>query len=196
MSLLSDKTLKHNVSAQAFTAITSAMIWPFVNKPVREVDGKKVISYGLSSGGYDVRLGNEFKVFRNLHADYIDPKNFDEAATETVFREDYLMLPPFSCALGVTVEEFNIPRNILVECLGKSTYARCMVFINTTPIEPGFKGKVVLEIFNASPLPVKLYVGEGIAQFLFHELDQECEISYADKGGKYQNQQGVQTPLA
>lgn len=170
------------------------MIEDFVDHSVREVDGKKVISYGLSSMGYDVRLAKGLKVFTNVNNAIIDPKGLDPAAFIDK-DDDVVIIPPNGFALGHTVETFNIPRDTLVVCLGKSTYARAGVAINITPIEPGFSGQVVIEIANTTNLPVKIYTGEGIAQFLFGQSDENCETSYGDRNGKYQNQRGIQLPL-
>lgn len=169
------------------------MITPFEPNNVREVDGKRIVSYGTSSYGYDVRLDNKFKVFTNVHSEVIDPLNFSEKCF--VEKEgDYVIIPPNSYLLGSTIETFCIPRNVMVIAVGKSTWARAGAIVNVTPIEPGFAGSVVVEISNSTPLPMKIHAGHGIAQFLFFESDEACEISYADKGGKYQNQKGVVTP--
>lgn len=176
------------------------MIVPFVRECVREVNGKKFLSYGVGSSGYDVRLDTEFKIFSNLNTKIIDPKNFDDrclAAVEATTDEDgtYIIMPPNTYALALTIEEFDIPRDVCATVLGKSTYARAGIIINTTPIEPGFKGRVVIEIANTTPLPSRVYAKEGIAQFIFHRLDKPCSVSYADRSGKYQNQQTLQTPI-
>ena len=171
------------------------MISPFVESSVRVNEaGEKVISYGLSSMGYDVRLAKGLKVFTNVNNAILDPKGLDPAAFVDK-DDDVVIIPPNGFALGHTVETFNVPRDVLIVCLGKSTYARAGVAINVTPIEPGFKGQVVIEIANTTNLPVKIYTGEGIAQFLFGQSDENCLVSYDDRGGKYQNQSGIQLPL-
>ena len=154
---------------------------------------ERIISYGLSSFGYDVRLSDEFKIFTNTNATLIDPLDFDRK-TYVEHKGEFCIIPPHSYALGSTIETFNIPRDIMVICVGKSTYARCGAIVNTTPIEPGFKGNVVIEIFNATSLPLKVYANQGIAQFLFFKGN-DCAVSYADRKGKYMNQTGVQTAL-
>ncbi|RLC58494.1 MAG: dCTP deaminase [Chloroflexota bacterium] len=172
-------------------ALEQRMIEPFVDGQVR--DG--VISYGLSSYGYDIRVADEFKIFTPGLGDLtlVDPKRFDTRAMVD-FTGDVCVIPPNSFALGRSVEYFRVPRNVLCVCLGKSTYARCGIIVNITPFEPEWQGYVTLEISNTTPLPAKIYAGEGIAQVLFFEADEECEISYADKRGKYQAQQGVVLP--
>jgi len=172
-------------------ALEQRMIEPFVDGQVR--DG--VISYGLSSYGYDIRVADEFKIFTPGLGDLtlVDPKRFDTRAMVD-FTGDVCVIPPNSFALGRSVEYFRVPRNVLCVCLGKSTYARCGIIVNITPFEPEWEGYVTLEISNTTPLPAKIYAGEGIAQVLFFEADEECEISYADKRGKYQAQQGVVLP--
>nr|HID12520.1 dCTP deaminase [Anaerolineae bacterium] len=172
-------------------ALEQRMIEPFVDGQVR--DG--VISYGLSSYGYDIRVADEFKIFTPGLGDLtiVDPKRFDTRAMVD-FRGEVCVIPPNSFALGRSVEYFRIPRNVLCICLGKSTYARCGIIVNITPFEPEWQGYVTLEISNTTPLPAKIYAGEGIAQVLFFEADEECEVSYADKRGKYQAQQGVVLP--
>ena len=162
------------------------MIRPFVDKQIR----KGVISYGVSSYGYDIRVANEFKVFTNINSTVVDPKNFDEKSFITV-KADYCIIPPNSFALAKTVEHFKIPRDILTVCVGKSTYARCGIIINVTPFEPEWEGFVTLEISNTTPLPAKIYANEGIAQVLFFQGDQPCRTSYKDKKGKYQKQKGL-----
>jgi len=162
------------------------MIKPFVDKQIR----KGVISYGVSSYGYDIRVANEFKVFTNINSTVVDPKNFDEKSFITV-KADYCIIPPNSFALAKTVEHFKIPRDILTVCVGKSTYARCGIIINVTPFEPEWEGFVTLEISNTTPLPAKIYANEGIAQVLFFRGDQPCRTSYKDKKGKYQKQKGL-----
>lgn len=170
-------------------SLENKMIEPFVDKQVRS----GVISYGVSSYGYDVRVANEFKIFTNVFSATVDPKNF--ASNSMVdFVGDVCVVPPNSFALARTVEYFRIPRNVLTVCLGKSTYARCGIIVNVTPFEPEWEGFVTLEISNTTPLPAKIYANEGLAQVLFFEADEECEISYADKKGKYQGQQSIVLP--
>jgi len=165
------------------------MIEPFVDGQVR--DG--VISYGVSSYGYDVRVADEFKIFTNVFSAVVDPKNFDTKSMVDYVGE-VCVVPPNSFALARTVEYFRIPRNVLTICLGKSTYARCGIIVNVTPFEPEWEGFVTLEISNTTPLPAKIYANEGLAQVLFFEAVEECEISYADKKGKYQKQQSIVLP--
>ena len=171
------------------------MIEPFEPGQVRYVDNKKVISYGTSSDGYDIRCADEFKVFTNINSTIVDPKDFDPASFVDV-KSDVCIIPPNSFALARTVEYFRIPRNVLTVCLGKSTYARCGIIVNVTPFEPEWEGYVTLEFSNTTPLPAKIYAGEGCAQVLFFESDEPCEVSYADRGGKYQKQHGVTLPRA
>lgn len=171
------------------------MIEPFEPGQVRYVDNKKVISYGTSSYGYDIRCADEFKVFTNINLTIVDPKDFDPASFVDV-KSDVCIIPPNSFALARTVEYFRIPRNVLTVCLGKSTYARCGIIVNVTPFEPEWEGYVTLEFSNTTPLPAKIYAGEGCAQVLFFESDEPCEVSYADRGGKYQKQHGVTLPRA
>ena len=169
------------------------MIEPFVEGQVRDADGNRVISYGTSSYGYDVRCADEFKIFTNINSVIVDPKNFDEESFVDV-KSDVCIIPPNSFALARTVEYLRIPRNVLTICLGKSTYARCGIIVNVTPLEPEWEGHVTLEFSNTSPLPAKIYANEGVAQFLFFESDEMCETSYLDRGGKYQGQKGVTLP--
>lgn len=170
------------------------MIEPFSENQVRlDENGNKLISYGVSSYGYDVRCSNEFKVFTNIHSAVVDPKSFDEKSFVDI-ESDICVIPPNSFALARTVEYFKIPRNVLTVCLGKSTYARCGIIVNVTPLEPEWEGHVTLEFSNTTNLPAKIYAGEGVAQMLFLESDEECEISYKDRGGKYQGQTGVTLP--
>ena len=171
------------------------MIEPFEPGQVRYVDNKKVISYGTSSYGYDIRCADEFKVFTNINSTIVDPKDFDPASFVDV-KSDVCIIPPNSFALARTVEYFRIPRNVLTVCLGKSTYARCGIIVNVTPFEPEWEGYVTLEFSNTTQLPAKIYAGEGCAQVLFFESDEPCEVSYADRGGKYQKQHGVTLPRA
>lgn len=165
------------------------MIDPFAPAQVRE----GVISYGVSSYGYDVRVANEFKIFTNVFASIVDPKHFDPRSMVD-YSGDVCIIPPNSFALARTVEYFRIPRNVLVMCLGKSTYARCGIVVNVTPLEPEWEGYVTLEISNTTPLPAKIYAKEGLAQMLFFEADEVCKVSYADKKGKYQKQQSIVLP--
>ncbi|NLW05760.1 MAG: dCTP deaminase [Pseudomonadaceae bacterium] len=172
-----------------------AMITPFEPGQVREADGQKIISYGTSSYGYDVRCANEFKIFTNINSTIVDPKNFDEK-NFVDFKGDRCIIPPNSFALARTVERFSIPRDVLVVCLGKSTYARCGIIVNVTPLEPEWEGYVTLEFSNTTTLPAVIYANEGVAQMLFFGGDQVCDVSYKDRGGKYQGQEGVTLPKA
>ncbi len=165
------------------------MIEPFADSQVRN----GVISYGVSSYGYDIRVADEFKIFTNVFSAVVDPKNFDPKSMVD-YQGDVCIIPPNSFALGRTVEYFRIPRSVLTICLGKSTYARCGIIVNVTPFEPEWEGYVTLEISNTTPLPAKIYANEGIAQVLFFQADEECTISYADKKGKYQKQQAIVLP--
>ena len=169
------------------------MIEPFEPRQIREHDGNRVISYGTSSYGYDVRCSDNFKVFTNIHSATVDPKYFDEQSFVDL-KDDVCIIPPNSFALAGTVEYFRIPRSVLTVCVGKSTYARCGIIVNVTPLEPEWEGHVTLEFSNTTTLPAKIYAHEGVAQMLFFESDEECEISYADRGGKYQGQTGVTLP--
>lgn len=177
------------------------MITPFQERLVREVEGRRIISSGISSYGYDMRLAQDgFRVFSPIASAEIDPKNFDEnSLVESPLRvtEDgsqYWLLPPHSYALGVTVETFNMPRRVIGICVGKSTYARSGLIVNTTPLEPGWRGRLVLEFSNSADLPIRIYANEGIAQVTFFESDEDCEVSYGDRSGKYQDQVGLVTP--
>ncbi len=170
-------------------ALEHQMIDPFVDDQVRE----GVISYGVSSYGYDVRVGDEFKVFTNVYNTVVDPKHFDSKSFVDI-RADVCIIPPNSFALASTIEYFRIPRDILTICLGKSTYARCGIIVNVTPFEPEWEGHVTIEISNTTPLPAKIYANEGIAQVLFFQSDEPCAKSYKDKKGKYQAQRGVTLP--
>jgi len=165
------------------------MIEPFEDRQVRA----GVISYGVSSYGYDVRIARDFKIFTNINSTIVDPKNFDPRSFVD-FEGDVCVIPPNSFALARTVERFRVPRNVLVICLGKSTYARCGIIVNVTPLEPEWEGIVTLEVSNTTPLPAKIYANEGIAQMLFFESDEPCEVSYADKKGKYQAQDKLTLP--
>ena len=187
MSIKSDKWI-------TAMSLEKDMIKPFSENQIRLDDaGNKLISYGVSSYGYDVRCSNEFKVFTNIHSAIVDPKLFDEKSFVDI-NSDVCIIPPNSFALARTIEYFKIPRNVLTVCLGKSTYARCGIIVNVTPLEPEWEGHVTLEFSNTTNLPAKIYAGEGVAQMLFFESDEECETSYKDRGGKYQGQTGVTLP--
>ena len=186
MTIKSDKWIRR-MAAQA------RMIEPFEAGQVKEVQGRRIVSYGTSSYGYDVRCSTEFKIFTNINSTIVDPKHFDEK-NFVDYRGEVCIIPPNSFALARTVEYFRIPRNVLTICLGKSTYARCGIIVNVTPLEPEWEGIVTLEVSNTTPLPARIYAGEGIAQFLFFEGNEACETSYADKKGKYQAQHGVTLP--
>ena len=188
MSLQSDRWIRE-------MAQEHGMIEPFIDGQIRYVDGEKVISFGLSSYGYDLRVANEFKVFTNLYNSLVDPKNFSEAAFVNI-EADTCIIPPNSFALARSVEYFRIPRNVLTICIGKSTYARCGIIVNVTPFEPEWEGYVTLEISNTTPLPAKIYANEGLAQVLFYEAAEACEISYADRKGKYMGQTKITLPVA
>jgi len=170
-------------------SLTRDMINPFCEKQVR--DG--VISYGLSSFGYDLRVADEFKIFTNVNSAIVDPKKFDERSF-VALRADSIMVPPNSFALARSVEYFKIPRDVLTICVGKSTYARCGIIVNVTPFEPEWEGFVTLEISNTTPLPAKIYANEGLCQILFFQGDEPCQVSYKDKAGKYQKQTGIVLP--
>ncbi|MBI3270073.1 MAG: dCTP deaminase [Planctomycetes bacterium] len=184
MSIKSDRWIRR-------LAVEQGMIKPFEDRQVR----KGVISYGVSSYGYDIRVADEFKVFTNIHTAVVDPKNFD-ARSFVDFKTDVCVIPPNSFALARTVEYFKIPRNVLTVCVGKSTYARCGIIVNVTPFEPEWEGFATLEVSNTTPLPAKIYANEGIAQVIFFEADPDdvCAISYGDKKGKYQGQVEVTLP--
>jgi len=182
MAIKSDRWIKE-------MATKHGMIEPFADRQVRQ----GVISYGVSSYGYDMRVADEFKVFTNVRTTIVDPKNFDSNAFVEI-QADVCTIPPNSFALARSVEYFRIPRRILTICVGKSTYARCGIITNVTPFEPEWEGFVTLEISNTTPLPARIYANEGIAQVLFFESDEDCEVSYADKKGKYQGQQGITAP--
>lgn len=187
MTIKSDKWIKK-------MALENDMISPFEDRQVTASGGaNKKISYGTSSYGYDVRCADEFKIFTNINSSIVDPKNFDPESFVDV-KSDVCIIPPNSFALARTVEYLKIPRNVLTICLGKSTYARCGIIVNVTPLEPEWEGHVTLEFSNTTPLPAKIYANEGVAQFLFFESNEECEVSYKDKKGKYQGQQGVTLP--
>lgn len=170
-------------------ALEHGMIEPFVDRQVRN----GVISFGVSSYGYDIRVADEYKIFTNVYSAIVDPKQFDPRSMVD-FKGDVCVIPPNSFALARTVEYFRIPRSILTLCVGKSTYARCGIIVNVTPFEPEWEGFVTLEISNTTPLPAKIYSNEGIAQVVFFEGDEVCEISYADKKGKYQKQENIALP--
>ncbi|UCH58852.1 MAG: dCTP deaminase [Anaerolineales bacterium] len=170
-------------------ALEHNMIEPFESSQVRN----GVISFGVSSYGYDIRVADEFKIFTNVHSAIVDPKHFDPKSMVD-YKGEVCVIPPNSFALARTIEYFRIPRSVLTVCLGKSTYARCGIIVNVTPFEPEWEGFVTLEISNTTPLPAKIYANEGIAQVLFFQADEECETSYADKKGKYQKQQDIVLP--
>ncbi len=182
MGLKPDKWIKK-------MALEQRMIEPFEEGQIRN----GVISFGTSSYGYDIRVADEFKIFTNINSAIVDPKNFDPRSMVD-FRGEVCIIPPNSFALGRTVEYFRIPSNVLTICLGKSTYARCGIIVNVTPFEPEWEGYVTLEISNTTPLPAKIYANEGIAQVLFFEGDEPCEMTYAMKKGKYQGQQSIMLP--
>ena len=186
MSIKSDNWIIQN-------SLQHQMISPFESSQVRKINEQKIISYGTSSYGYDVRCGKEFKIFTNINSSIVDPKNFSND-NFVEFIGDECIIPPNSFALAKTMEYFKIPRKTLVICLGKSTYARCGIIVNVTPLEPEWEGEVTLEFSNTTPLPAKIYAGEGVAQMLFFESDEECLTSYKDRGGKYQGQTGVTLP--
>lgn len=169
------------------------LISPFEATQIREFKGEKIVSYGVSSYGYDVRCSNEFKIFTNTHSAIVDPKKFDPNSFIDV-TADECIIPPNSFALARTIEYFKIPRSVLTLCLGKSTYARCGIILNVTPLEPEWEGHVTLEFSNTTNLPAKIYANEGVAQMIFFESDQVCKTSYKDRGGKYQGQTGVTLP--
>jgi len=191
MTIKSDKWIRR-------MAEQHGMIEPFVHDQIKNVNGEKVISFGTSSYGYDIRCADEFKVFTNINSTIVDPKNFDPDSFVEVSGKGYCIIPPNSFALARTMEYFRIPRNVLTICLGKSTYARCGIIVNVTPFEPEWEGYVTLEFSNTTPLPARIYAGEGCAQVLFFESDPDdvCEVSYKDRGGKYQGQTGVTLPRA
>ena len=169
------------------------MIEPISAEQVRQVKGEPVISYGLSSYGYDIRVSSGFRIFTNVYGSVVDPKAFDEKGLVEV-STDVCLIPPNSFALALSVEYFRIPRNVVTLCIGKSTYARCGIIVNVTPFEPGWEGRAVLEISNTTTLPAKVYADEGLAQVLFFESDTPCRTSYADRQGKYQKQEGITLP--
>ena len=187
MAIKSDRWIRRMAAA--------GMISPFEPQQVRQHQGNKVISYGTSSYGYDVRCANEFKIFTNINSAIVDPKNFDRNSFVDL-RAEVCIIPPNSFVLAHTVEYFKITRKVLTICVGKSTYARCGIIVNVTPLEPEWEGHVTLEFSNTTNLPAKIYANEGVAQMLFLESDEICETSYADRGGKYQGQTGVTLPVA
>ncbi|MDF2577591.1 MAG: dCTP deaminase [Chlamydiales bacterium] len=188
MSIQPDRWIKR-------MATEHRMIEPFEPKQIKtkDEDGRATISYGVSSYGYDLRVADEFKVFTNVYQSIVDPKNFDPSSF-VYMKTDVCIIPPNSFALARSVEYFRIPRNVITICLGKSTYARCGIIVNVTPFEPEWEGFVTLEISNTTPLPAKIYANEGLAQVLFFEASEECEISYADRNGKYMKQTGITGP--
>lgn len=186
MSIKADHWIQH-------MAKEHQMIEPFEPGQVKERDGNKIVSYGTSSYGYDVRCAPEFKVFTNINSAMVDPKNFDSRSFVDV-HSDVCIIPPNSFALARTVEYFKIPRDVLVICLGKSTYARCGIIVNVTPLEPEWEGHVTLEFSNTTNLPAVIYANEGVAQMLFLQSDKACDVSYGDRNGKYQGQTGVTLP--
>ncbi len=186
MSLKSDRWIRKQ-------SIEHKMIEPFVDGQIKTADRKNLVSYGLSSYGYDVRLADEFKIFTNIKSTIVDPKNFDSDSFVDL-KANECVIPPNSFVLGRTIEYFKIPRNVLVICLGKSTYARCGIIVNVTPLEPEWEGYVTLEFSNTTNLPAKLYANEGVAQMIFLESNELCEVSYKDRKGKYQGQVGVTLP--
>ena len=188
MTIKSDKWIRR-------MATQNGMIKPFEAGQVRENSEGKMISYGTSSYGYDVRVAPEFKIFTNVNSTTVDPKAFDENSFVTV-HTNVCVIPPNSFALGRTVEYFCIPRSVLTICLGKSTYARCGIIVNVTPLEPEWEGFITLEFSNTTNLPAKIYANEGVAQVVFFEADEICEVSYKDRNGKYQGQVGVTLPIA
>ena len=186
MTIKSDRWIREMVKQHR-------MIDPFEETQVRYSNQKKVVSYGVSSYGYDVRCADEFKIFTNIHSAIVDPKNFDEHSFVDL-KSDICIIPPNSFVLARTIEYFRIPRNVLTICLGKSTYARCGIIVNVTPLEPEWEGHVTLEFSNTTNLPAKIYAHEGVAQMVFLESDEDCETSYKDRRGKYQGQMGVTLP--
>ncbi len=188
MSVKSDKWIRRMAEEQG-------MIEPFESGQIKTKGEERLISYGTSSYGYDVRCSDEFKIFTNVHSATVDPKNFDEKSFVDI-KADSCIIPPNSFALARTVEFFRIPRNVLTICLGKSTYARCGIIVNVTPLEPEWEGHVTLEFSNTTTLPAKIYANEGVAQVIFIESDDVCETSYKDRAGKYQGQKGVTLPKA
>lgn len=201
--IMSDKWIRSQCMDSAGMFLPQPMIEPFINaqiktKKVRDIqfemwDDEPCISYGLSSYGYDVRCSDEFKIFTNINSSIVDPKNFDDRNFVSVTSNE-IIIPPNSFALARTVEYFRIPEDVLVVCLGKSTYARCGIICNVTPLEPGWEGHVTLEFSNTTPLPAKIYANEGVAQFLFFKGNEPCEVTYKMRQGKYQGQTGITLP--
>ncbi len=187
MTIKSDKWIRRMVEQ-------NQMIEPFESRQVKENGTGRIVSHGTSSYGYDIRCANEFKIFTNINSVIVDPKQFAPESFVDV-NADVCIIPPNSFALARSVEYFRIPRNVLVICLGKSTYARCGIIVNVTPLEPEWEGHITLEFSNTTPLPAKIYANEGVAQLLFLESDEECETSYKDRKGKYQGQRGVTLPV-
>lgn len=186
MAIMSDSWIREK-------ATKNNMISPFEALQIKEKNGERIVSYGLSSYGYDARVSREFKIFTDINSSMVDPKNFDQ--NSFVEREsDLCIIPPNSFVLAQTVEYFKIPRDVIVLCVGKSTYARCGIIVNVTPLEPEWEGRVTLEFSNTTPLPAKIYASEGACQFLFFKGDAPCEVSYADRKGKYMKQSGVTLP--
>ncbi len=188
MSIKSDRWIRRMAGERG-------LIEPFEPAQVRGDDDRRLISFGTSSYGYDIRCADEFKIFTNINSAVVDPKDFD-ANSFVDLKAKVCIIPPNSFALARTVEYFRIPRNVLTLCLGKSTYARCGIIVNVTPLEPEWEGHVTLEFSNTTPLPAKIYADEGVAQVIFFESDEECEVSYRDRAGKYQGQTGVTLPKA
>ncbi|MFC1664441.1 dCTP deaminase [Pseudomonadota bacterium] len=186
MSIKSDRWIRQ-------MAESTGMIEPFEPNQVSKSAAGRVISYGTSSYGYDIRCSDEFKIFTNINSAVVDPKNFDDNSFVD-YQGEVCIIPPNSFALARTVEYLRIPRKVMTICLGKSTYARCGIIVNVTPFEPEWEGHVTLEFSNTTPLPAKIYANEGVAQVLFFEADEDCEVSYRDRGGKYQGQTGVTLP--
>jgi dCTP deaminase len=187
MSIKSDRWIRHMVEKYR-------MIDPFVENQVSNIANDRIVSYGMSSYGYDVRCADEFKIFTNINSAIIDPKNFAKESFVDL-KTNVCIIPPNSFVLARTIEYFRIPRNVLTICLGKSTYARCGIIVNVTPLEPEWEGYVTLEFSNTTNLPAKIYANEGVAQMIFLESDEPCEVSYKDRGGKYQKQTGVTLPI-
>ncbi|MGI9336909.1 MAG: dCTP deaminase [Gammaproteobacteria bacterium] len=182
MTIRSDKWIKKMAAA--------GMITPFADRQVRAQNSRAVLSFGVSSYGYDVRCAPEFRVFTNLNSTVVDPKNFDDSSFVRVDGES-CVIPPNSFALSRSLEYLSVPRDVMVVCLGKSTYARCGIIVNVTPLEPEWCGHITLEFSNTTPLPARIYANEGVAQLLFFQADEECESSYKDRAGKYQGQTGI-----
>jgi len=184
MSIKSDKWIR-------MMATEYGMIEPYEPGQIKEVEGKRIVSYGTSSYGYDIRCADEFKLFTNINSTIVDPKEFDEKNFVDI-KADFVIIPPNSFALARTVEYFRIPRNVLTICLGKSTYARCGILVNVTPFEPEWEGFVTVSIANTTPVPVRIFGEEGLCQVLFFQSDEPCEVSYKDRKGKYQAQQKIE----